>query len=126
MTEIKTMDFTLPSAIPEEFRRDYELNVLEFKTSEYLSFLGRNKFSELYQITLNGNISSDILKKLHQKKGQELSDHILGNEEFENFFRKRCSDKCKASFFHSKDDTDKILLSVLEIFDANKALKSSN
>ena len=114
MTEIKTMDFTSFTDIPEEFIKDFELGYVYKLIVELFCVLGREKLSELYQIALNGDISVDTLRALDEEKGQELAEQILGFEEFENLFKQKCREKCKAMLFHSRDETDKLLLTALK------------
>ena len=114
MTEIKTMDFTSFTDIPEEFIKDFELGYVYKLIVELFCVLGREKLSELYQIALNGDISVDTLRALDEEKGQELAKQILGFEEFENLFKQKCREKCEAMLFHSRDETDKLLLTALK------------
>ena len=123
MTEIKTMDFT---DIPEEFIKDFELGYVYKLIVELFCVLGREKLSELYQIALNGDISVDTLRALDEEKGQELAEQILGFKEFENLFKQKCLEKCKAMLFHSRDETDKLLLTVLKARELKEELLGLN
>ena len=114
MTEIKTMDFTSFTDIPEEFIKDFELGYVYKLIVELFCVLGREKLSELYQIALNGDISVDTLRALDEEKGQELAEQILGFKEFENLFKQKCCEKCEAMLFNSRDETDKLLLTALK------------
>lgn len=124
MTEIKTMVFTSFTDIPEEFRRDFEFDNVYNLIVELFCVLGREKLSELYQIVFNGDISADTLRALDEEKGQELAEQILGFKEFENLFKQKCCEKCKAMLFHSRDETDKILLNVLNAHCLNEKIKA--
>ncbi len=108
------MDFTSFTDIPEEFIKDFELGYVYKLIVELFCVLGREKLSELYQIALNGDISVDTLRALDEEKGQELAKQILGFEEFENLFKQKCREKCEAMLFHSRDETDKLLLTALK------------
>ena len=119
------MNITLPPYIPEELRNDFELGYVYNLISKLFCVLGREKLPELYQIALNGDISADTLRALDEEKGQELADHILDNEEFENFFRQKCLVKCEAMLFHSEDKSDKLFLSVFKIHQVKEALIGS-
>ena len=122
MTEIKTMDFTSFTDIPEEFIKDFELGYVYKLIVELFCVLGREKLSELYQIALNGDISVDTLRALDEEKGQELAEQILGFKEFENLFKQKCLEKCKAMLFNSRDETDKLLLTALKARQVKEAL----
>lgn len=122
------MNITLPPYIPEELRNDFELGYVYNLIADLFCVLGREKLPELYQIALNGDISADILRKLHEEKGQELADHILDNEEFENFFKQKCREKCEAMFRYSEDETDetdKLLRAILKVRQVKEALTGS-
>lgn len=118
----KIMIIPLPLDFSEEFRRDFEFGYVYNLISNLFCVLGREKLSELYQIALNGDISADILRALDEEKGQELAEHILGNVEFENFFRQKCLEKCEAMLFYSRDNTDKLLLTALKAQQVKEAL----
>jgi len=120
------MEIILPENVPEKLKEEYELNVIVFKVLDLLTVIERDKFPILYKISLNGDITEDILRELHPVKGPELTVYILGNEEFKNIFRKKCRDKCRTTLFHSNNDTDKTLLLTLGFFEAKEALKNSN
>ena len=112
----KIMIIPLPLDFSEEFRKDFELGYVYNLIQNLLCVLGREKLSELYQIAFNGDISADILRALDEEKGQELADFILGNVEFENFFRQKCREKCKAMIRYSRDETDGLLLAALAFY----------
>jgi hypothetical protein len=116
------MIFTSSTDIPEEFRRDFEFGNIYNLILELFCVLGREKLSELYQIALNGDISVDILRALDEEKGQKLAEQILDIEEFENLFKQKCREKCEAMLFHSRDETDKLLLTTLKARQVKEAL----
>jgi hypothetical protein len=120
------MDFTSFTDIPEEFIKDFELGYVYKLIVELFCVLGREKLSELYQISLNGDISVDTLRALDEEKGQELAEQILGFKEFENLFKQKCLEKCKVMLFHSRDETDKLLLTVLKARELKEELLGLN
>lgn len=63
---------------------------------------------------LNGDISFYTIRVLDEEKGQEFAEQILGFEEFKNLFKQKCREKCVTMTFHSRDETDKLLLTVLK------------
>lgn len=54
------------------------------------------------------------MKALDEEKGQKLAEQILDIEEFENLFKQKCREKCETMLFHSRDETDKLLLTALK------------
>jgi len=118
----KIIIIPLPLDFSEEFRNDFELGYVYNLIQNLFCVLGREKLSELYQIAFNGDISADTLRALDEEKGQELAVHILGNVEFENFFRQKCLEKYEAMLRYSRDETDKLLFTALQTLQVKKAL----